>query len=223
MTVARSTNEAGATVNARPVLIEPEESTSVMADIRAAALLLFSEQGFHGTTIRQIGKGAGVSVALMYHYFGSKHDILVALVNDACDDLINSIAEANATTNLDPVERLRSLVRAHVTHEATHRRISFVANTEVRSLNEDAKAAFIIKRDFVQHQYEEIIMTGIDEGRFAVAHSHETAIALATMCTAVNTWYNSEGPMTPIEIAHCYCDIAIRIVGYSPKDTKSRT
>jgi AcrR family transcriptional regulator len=44
-----------------------------------AAQELFARRGFAGVTVREIAEKAGVSHALVHRYFGSKHDILVAV------------------------------------------------------------------------------------------------------------------------------------------------
>lgn len=45
-----------------------------------AARLLFSERGYTGATMRRIAAAAGVDVALVHHYFGTKDDLLVAVL-----------------------------------------------------------------------------------------------------------------------------------------------
>jgi AcrR family transcriptional regulator len=45
-----------------------------------AAQALFGQQGFEGTTIREIGERAGVDAALIARYFGSKADLYIAAV-----------------------------------------------------------------------------------------------------------------------------------------------
>lgn len=45
--------------------------------ILAAARREFTVSGFDGATIRGIAKGAGVDVALLYHYFASKDELLL--------------------------------------------------------------------------------------------------------------------------------------------------
>jgi AcrR family transcriptional regulator len=45
-----------------------------------AAQALFGQQGFEGTTIREIGEQAGVDAALIARYFGSKADLYIAAV-----------------------------------------------------------------------------------------------------------------------------------------------
>ncbi len=44
--------------------------------IETAALALFCERGFHGTTVPAIAERAGVSVGLMYRYFAGKEELV---------------------------------------------------------------------------------------------------------------------------------------------------
>ncbi len=49
--------------------------------IERAALYLFTRKGFHGTTVREIAKKAGVSMGKLYIYYDTKEDIFIDLVN----------------------------------------------------------------------------------------------------------------------------------------------
>ncbi len=48
--------------------------------IERAALRLFTRKGFHGTTVREIAKKAGVSMGKLYIYYDTKEDIFIDLV-----------------------------------------------------------------------------------------------------------------------------------------------
>ncbi len=48
--------------------------------IMAAALKLFTKQGFHGTNIREIAAKVGVSTGAIYTYYSSKEAIFASLV-----------------------------------------------------------------------------------------------------------------------------------------------
>lgn len=50
--------------------------------ILAAALAVFAEQGYHGGTTKAITQRAGVAEGLLFHYFPTKADLLVALLAD---------------------------------------------------------------------------------------------------------------------------------------------
>lgn len=55
--------------------VDNPEDLTTRARIREAALGLFPEQGFSGTTVRQIATRAGVSPGLVLHHFGSKEGL----------------------------------------------------------------------------------------------------------------------------------------------------
>ncbi len=48
--------------------------------IEIAAQKLFTRQGFHGTTVREIAQKAGVSMGKLYLYYPTKEDIFIGLV-----------------------------------------------------------------------------------------------------------------------------------------------
>ena len=51
-------------------------------EIMQAALGLFSAQGYHGTSMRQIAERAGIALGGIYNHFGSKEDIFTAITVD---------------------------------------------------------------------------------------------------------------------------------------------
>ena len=52
------------------------------AEILTAAFEVFAEAGYERTTIADVGERAGVSPALVVHYFGSKGDLFGAVIQD---------------------------------------------------------------------------------------------------------------------------------------------
>ncbi len=73
-----SVTEPGPGVGADPELAasEPVDTRQRILDV---ALDLFIEQGFDGTSLRQIAEQLGVTKAALYYHFESKDDILMAL------------------------------------------------------------------------------------------------------------------------------------------------
>ena len=49
-------------------------------EIIAAAHTLFVDQGYHGTSMRQIAEGAGVTLGGIYNHFSGKEDIFKSLI-----------------------------------------------------------------------------------------------------------------------------------------------
>lgn len=86
-----------------------------------AAIGVFLEKGFHSTTVRDIGRAAGLTQGTIYNYVSSKDDILYLV----CDRIVAEY-QAKALrafeSSDDPVQRVRLAIRAvcEVMHE--HRR-----------------------------------------------------------------------------------------------------
>jgi AcrR family transcriptional regulator len=55
--------------------------------IQLAAAKLFIQKGFHATTIRQVGKAAGVNSSMISYYFKSKELLLLSIFEPSLQDL----------------------------------------------------------------------------------------------------------------------------------------
>lgn len=75
----------------------------------AAAIQRFGRQGYHATTIRDIARAAGVSVGLIYQYFGDKEDVLFLAVLDVLESYRDRIPRAAASVT-NPLARFRAAV-----------------------------------------------------------------------------------------------------------------
>jgi AcrR family transcriptional regulator len=71
---------------------------------------LFQERGFHATGIDDIGEAAGVSGPAIYRHFKSKDAILLAILDQALDDLAEVIDRARIEGD-DPATQLERFVR----------------------------------------------------------------------------------------------------------------
>jgi len=81
--------------------------------IERAALQCFTRKGFHGTTVREIAKKAGVSMGKLYIYYATKEDIFIDLVQHMGRkmDVIRQKELIPLMESLDP-DSLRELARA---------------------------------------------------------------------------------------------------------------
>ena len=58
-----------------------------------AAVRVFARQGFHASRVADIADEAGVAYGLVYHYFGSKDEVLDTLFSERWDVMLEAIAE----------------------------------------------------------------------------------------------------------------------------------
>ncbi len=82
--------------------------------ILEAALRVFAERGFHGATIKEIAREAGIkSPALIYWYFEDKGALFRSVLAEF-SPLIRQIADPEALMDRPPEEVLPLLARAHL-------------------------------------------------------------------------------------------------------------
>jgi TetR/AcrR family transcriptional regulator, cholesterol catabolism regulator len=78
-------------------------------EITAAARDLFSRKGFHGTSIPDIARAAGISTGLIYYIFSSKDAILLACCEEIAALHLDFFAQTSQIA--DPLERFDFIVR----------------------------------------------------------------------------------------------------------------
>jgi AcrR family transcriptional regulator len=91
---------------ASPALAPVSPASATRARILDAALELFSEHGFDGTTLQQIADRLGFTKAALYYHFRSKDDLLRALIAPAISDL-DALLDASEQTADTPAQRRR--------------------------------------------------------------------------------------------------------------------
>ncbi|MEW6301365.1 MAG: TetR/AcrR family transcriptional regulator [Thermodesulfobacteriota bacterium] len=93
---------------ARPA--KTPSSPDLRAAIAAQAEALFAERGFDGACIREIAQRAGATTGLIYHYYGSKEDLYLTLMETAVRDHTIQIEEIAASQDTPP-DKVRRVVR----------------------------------------------------------------------------------------------------------------
>ena len=71
-----------------------------------AAVRVFARQGFHTARVSDIADDAGVAYGLVYHYFGSKDEVLDTLFLDRWNLLLEAIQEVDAREDATPRDKL---------------------------------------------------------------------------------------------------------------------
>jgi AcrR family transcriptional regulator len=91
--------------------------TSEISDTRQRLLVtageVFAEQGFHNTTVRAICQQAGVNIAAINYYFGSKEELYEAVCNYSLDLYVNKYSPTlGLGENATAPERLHTFIRS---------------------------------------------------------------------------------------------------------------
>ncbi|OIJ66012.1 TetR/AcrR family transcriptional regulator [Streptomyces mangrovisoli] len=180
--------------------------------ILAAALEVFDEQGYHGTSVREIARRIGVTVPTLYYHFDNKQALLVELLMGSMRAVLGRCRDA-AKDATDPVARFRALVECVVLYMAHRGPLAFL-DTEIRSLEPDNRARYVGLRDELEAMLRHSVQDGVDLGAFTTPYPVDAARAVLTMCQGVVNWYRPQGPLTPATLAERYVAIALSTVGH---------
>jgi TetR/AcrR family transcriptional regulator len=114
----------------RPAARKPAEAQAggTREVLLRAARQAFAERGFEGARVDDIAGRAGANKQLVYHYFGSKDALYVAVLEDVYRD-IRDQEQALDLGQLQPVEAMRRLIEFSFDYLAEHREfVSIVAD-----------------------------------------------------------------------------------------------
>ncbi|SDR89636.1 TetR/AcrR family transcriptional regulator [Microlunatus soli] len=81
------------------------------AQLLEAASEVFTANGYHAAAMDDIADAAGVSKPVLYQHFGSKLDLYLALLDLACDRLVDLVDQALASTE-DNAQRVVATMTA---------------------------------------------------------------------------------------------------------------
>jgi AcrR family transcriptional regulator len=151
----------------------PRDAAASKDALLQAAQTLFGQQGFEGTTIRDIGEEAGVDASLIARYFGSKADLYIAAV--IAEDAEGAPSEyegledmaALMLTRADqrgPGPVLQAMVRSDTSAEIREAALDHVARRLVVPLTANATAQGV-DRPELRVQIAVSALLGISLGR----------------------------------------------------------
>jgi AcrR family transcriptional regulator len=156
-----------------------------------------------------------VSTAALYHYMGSKQDLLLEIIRGGLHELTAGAVEALGDVD-EPVDRLDRLVRAHVTYHGRKQMVALVSDNELRSLDAPSLKSVIKIRDRYEALWAETIAAGVSEGDFRIDDQKLFRLGLMQMCTGVAYWYQAAGELSLPAIAEKFAVLALAMAG-SPR------
>jgi len=169
-----------------------------------AAARLFREQGYAGTSLRDIARAAGMLPGSLHYRYATKEDILAALMERAIDRLIEGIVAATASSP-DPLERLRLAIVEHVRILLSREDSVYVLLYDWRSLSPGVERAITRQRKRYEQFADDLIAQ-------AAAHTPlrpDVDVYLLRQfgfgaANWVAQWFDPKGPYTPEQIADAF-------------------
>jgi AcrR family transcriptional regulator len=175
-----------------------------------AAARLFSERGYHGTSMQHLADALGLQRGSLYAHIGSKQELLFDVVDEGADRFLERGAEA-VEMQAPAGARLRSLLVGHIETAIEHLDSATVFLNEWRYLPADLRALVQSKRDRYENMVRRIVSDGIAAGDFRA--DTDVGFAARLVLSAGNwtyTWYRQEGDLGPQEIGERFAELLIR-------------
>lgn len=180
-----------------------------------AALSCFAERGYHGTSMREVSQAAGASMSSIYARYPSKQKLLTSLFDVMLRELEQRLAWSQEECSLH-LERLDAVVECLVRFHLFRQQLAFVALSELRSLEGDARAPVVERRRRIQGVVDAVIAGGVVAGDFSVTEVGTVSRALVRMCITLAQEPSRE--LDVPELVRTYTELARRMVGWAPAD-----
>ncbi len=169
-----------------------------------AATEIFHRQGYRGTTLDEIAADVALTKATVYHYFGSKAEILDAI----CDDAMSAGEQAIRSGIEGPggaAERVRNALLAYAL-ALTHQRALSVLISSFDELTPKSRPQLDKRRRAMAQMLAGAIEDGVRDGVLATG---DPALATFAIFGALNwtySWYKPEGRLGPEPVAGLLVD-----------------
>ncbi len=170
------------------------------------AARLFRELGYHGSTLRKLAERVGIKGGTIYHHFSSKQDILYMIMEYTMTNLISKVSK-EIEGETDSLDKLRKAIKFHIEYHTIDADETFVADSELRSLNESNYKKIVKMRDSYEQIFKNIMKEGIEEGVMKIDNLSLAPRALLQMSTGISYWYRADRELSICEIADSYVEL----------------
>ncbi len=179
----------------------PEDRLTALARTAAET---FARKGYHSTTMRDLARETGMSLAGIYHYVESKDDLLYRIQRGCFEAVLDGAGTAVAEGK-DGRDRLERFIVHHVTFFTAHMPEMKILSHEAESLSEE-RATGVLR---LKRRYVDLLIALVREAAPHAVHLDPRvgAYALFGMMNWIYTWYDPAGPVPPDDLARQFCDL----------------
>ncbi|HEY0348718.1 MAG TPA: TetR/AcrR family transcriptional regulator [Pyrinomonadaceae bacterium] len=171
---------------------------------------IFAEKSYHSTSMRDISRATGVSLAGLYHYCKSKEELLF-LIQDHCFGRVLERLEQGAKGTDDPFEKLRLFIDNHLSFFAANMAEMKVLSHEAESLAGDLHEHVSTKKEKYARLARKILRE-IQESQPAKARIDLTVAtyALFGMMNWIYNWYDPSGKLSVNQLVDNITNLFLR-------------
>jgi AcrR family transcriptional regulator len=173
------------------------------------ATRLFARHGFESTSVQDIVDAAGVTKGAMYHYYGSKDDLLYEVYHQLLTvqtTRLNEIVKSEGSAE----DRLRAAALDVVESSLANLDELIVFFRSLHMLPEDRQTQVRAERRAYQDQFKALVEEGMTAGTFRTEVPADIVVHffLSTV-NQLGAWYRPDGPLTPTQVGEQYTDLLL--------------
>ena len=175
----------------------------------AEATRLFAERGYDRTSVQEIVEAAGVTKGALYHYFGSKDDLL--------HEIYGRVLRLQ-TERLDVIAARATDVRERLAEAAADVVVTSIENLDdtkifIRSMHQlspEKQKAVRAERRRYHEKFRSLIEEGQRAGHFRAGLRPDLAVDFFFGSVHhLGTWYHADGPLSAREVAAEFSDLLL--------------
>jgi AcrR family transcriptional regulator len=178
--------------------------------------MMYRERGYERTSMAAVARRAGVTAPAIYHYFGSKEEILAAFLDFTLRDLLTTVGAAvrgkTATAKLQSF--MKALVRWQLQQTPfpeAYDRIYELGQLRNSLPSEQRQHVLALEREFYEI-VRDIVAEGIRTEEFRPVPVAPTAFAILAMGDYILGWFRPEGKLSQSQLADAYSDLVLAMV-----------
>jgi AcrR family transcriptional regulator len=173
-------------------------------DVLRTAARLFAERGYHATSVEDLSAATELAAGGLYHYIGSKEQLLFSILAQLMDPLLEQAREVERS-DAPAAERLRTLLRIWLAHIEAHHDHMLVFTQERRVLERDERWRQVRRsREAFEAILGRLVAEAAPRGDVRLR-----VLALLGMVNHTAQWYRPGGRLTSDQIADGYWEILV--------------
>jgi AcrR family transcriptional regulator len=167
---------------------------------------VFARHGYHATGIMELCAANDLGKGALYHYIGSKEELLAAIHDRVMDEVMvgaDRVAEAGGSPSRQLAmlgEELLDVIHRYPDHV-------WVFLHEFPALTGERAEQFRERRRAYEQRVEAVLQAGVDSGEFRTIEPRLTAMAWFGMHNYTYLWLKAGGRLSARDVAKPFADI----------------
>jgi AcrR family transcriptional regulator len=183
--------------------------TPVKERLLHVATRLFARHGFEGTSVQDIVDAAGVTKGAMYHYYGSKDDLLFEVYQQVLSMQISHLDEIAAGPGTAE-QRLRAAAADVVRTSGDNLDDLIVYWRSFHMLPDDKQAQVRAERRRYHDKFKALVDEGVAAGTFRADIPSDIVVHyFLSVVNQLGSWYRPDGPLSADQVSDLFTELLI--------------